>query len=81
MASLTLKNIPEVLLESLRARAAENRRSLNSEILVLLEESVLPETLDAAVLLARIDALHAQMPAAAPLTDEEITRMKHDGRP
>jgi len=38
MASLTLKNVPRPLLESLRERAAADRRSLNQEVLYLLEE-------------------------------------------
>lgn len=37
MASLTLKNIPEPLLEQLRERAASDRRSLTQEVLFLLE--------------------------------------------
>ena len=37
MASLTLKNIPEDLLERLRHRAERNRRSLLKEALYLLE--------------------------------------------
>lgn len=40
MASLTLKNIPEPVLERLRERAALDRRSLTQEILFLLEEAL-----------------------------------------
>jgi plasmid stability protein len=40
MASLTLKNIPEPVLERLRERAASDRRSLTQEILFLLEEAL-----------------------------------------
>lgn len=38
MPSVTLKNIPPDLLAGLRARAKRDRRSLNSELLYLLEE-------------------------------------------
>lgn len=40
MASLTLENIPESLLESLRERAEANRRSLTQEVLHLLESAL-----------------------------------------
>lgn len=37
MASLTVRNIPEDVLERIRALSTAERRSLNSEILVILE--------------------------------------------
>lgn len=40
MASLTLKNLPEDLLESLRQSAERERRSLSQQIIHLLEEAV-----------------------------------------
>lgn len=40
MSSLTLKNIPDTLLESLRIRARAQRRSLNSEAVLLLEQAM-----------------------------------------
>lgn len=40
MSSLTLKNVPEALLDELRERATSERRSLNQEALHLLEEAL-----------------------------------------
>ena len=40
MSSLTLKNMPDDLLENLRQRAREQRRSLNSEAIILLEKAL-----------------------------------------
>lgn len=40
MSSLTLKNLPVDLLERLRLRARQQRRSLNSEAVLLLEQAV-----------------------------------------
>lgn len=37
MPTMTIKNIPKVLYKRLKQRAAENRRSLNSEVIVSLE--------------------------------------------
>ena len=42
MPSLTLKDIPMPLMERLRARAAEDRRSLNREAIWLLEQALEP---------------------------------------
>jgi plasmid stability protein len=41
MASLTLKDIPPDLLERLRARAKEERRSLSAEAITILERQLL----------------------------------------
>lgn len=41
MAALTIKNIPMPLLSKLRARAAADRRSLNREVIHLLDEILL----------------------------------------
>ncbi len=38
--TITLKNIPDALYVSLKASAARNRRSLNSEVIARLESSV-----------------------------------------
>jgi plasmid stability protein len=46
MASLTIRNIPESLLERLRKLSEAERRSLNSEIIVILEKSLREYTSD-----------------------------------
>jgi len=38
MASLTVRNIPEQLMDNLRILSERERRSLNNEVLVVLEE-------------------------------------------
>lgn len=40
MVNLTLRNIPEELLKKVRIFAARERRSLNSEMLMIVEEGV-----------------------------------------
>jgi len=45
LSSLTLKNMPDDLLESLRQRAREQRRSLNSEAIILLEKALAADAL------------------------------------
>ena len=39
-ASLSIKNVPDEVIERLRARAARNRRSLQGELLDLIERAV-----------------------------------------
>jgi plasmid stability protein len=51
MSSLTLKDLPDDLLERLRERARQERRSLNREAIVLLEQALAP---DAGAVSARI---------------------------
>ena len=43
MATVTLKNVPEDLLGRLRSMAAEERRSLNQQILYLLDSALRAE--------------------------------------
>ena len=38
--NLSIKNVPDDVAEELRRRAARNRRSLQGELLVILEETV-----------------------------------------
>ena len=45
MANLTIRNVPEDLLNNLRKLSQKERRSLNSEVLVLLEKSVMQDSL------------------------------------
>jgi plasmid stability protein len=43
MPNLTIRNVPEDLLKNLRKLSQRERRSLNSEVLVLLEKSVMQD--------------------------------------
>ncbi len=43
MSSLTLKDLPDDLLDRLRERARQQRRSLNREAILLLEQALAPE--------------------------------------
>jgi antitoxin FitA len=64
--SLSIKNAPDDVVERLRTRAARNRRSLQGELLAIVEEAVrLPETLTAAQVLAEVRRLGISTPAEA----------------
>ena len=79
MPTLTIKGMPDPLYKRLKARALEHRRSLNSEILVALEQVVATEPPDAPTLLARADRLRNTL-RVSPLTDARLRAAKADGR-
>ena len=53
MSTVTVKDLPEKLHRQLKARALKNHRSMNSEIIALLEAATAPQELDPDALLAR----------------------------
>jgi len=77
MATLTLKNIPKDLHERLKASAESNRRSLNSEILVRLEQDISRPVLDPVVHAATLRAFAARLPR---VSHQHVTRYKRQGR-
>ncbi len=60
MSSLTLKDLPDDLLQRLRERARHQRRSLNREAILLLEQALAPDAGSAPVSVAEAerDATH-----------------------
>ena len=79
MPTLTIKGMPDPLYQRLKQRAAEHRRSLNSEILVALEQSIAATSPDTQALLARADALRTAL-RVPPLTDAGLRAAKSRGR-
>ena len=79
MPTLTIKGMPDPLYLRLKERAAGNRRSLNSEILVALEQAVAATPPDPRALLARVDALRSKL-RVTPLTDARLRAAKSQGR-
>lgn len=75
--SLSIKNVPDDVVERLRARAARNRRSLQGELLDLIERAAdeVP-TISARDVYERIRRLN--LPAGESSTD--IIRELRDGR-
>lgn len=80
MPSLTIKGIPDELLDNLRRSAETNRRSINSEVLLRLERSVGRAPIDPEEFLSRIRARRARL-QVPPLTDEFLAQAKAEGRP
>ena len=77
MPTLTLKNIPDGLHARLKASAERNRRSLNSEILVRLEQDISRPVIDPVVHAETLRAFAARLPRVA---HQHVTRYKRHGR-
>lgn len=75
MATLTIRNVPEVRLEALKERARRNRRSVQAEMLVILDE----------VLISRAEALQGVEASwraqSRPTTEEEVQAWLAGSRP
>lgn len=80
MATITIKNIPDDLYKELKERAARNRRSINNELITLIEQAFQsyrpsPEEIEAEARRLR------EMTAHYHLTNEELNEWKNKGRP
>ncbi len=76
MPSLSVKNVPEELLERLRARAKQHHRSLQGEMLAILEEAAKPKGYSAQEAYRRIRELGIR----SADTSTEIIREERDAR-
>jgi plasmid stability protein len=79
MATVTVKNIPDDLYARLKAAAAKNRRSINSEIIVCIEENLLTRRLPAEQVLDRVRRIRAAI-RPAQMTIEQIDSARREGR-
>ena len=81
MRAITVKNIPDNLYQRLKQSATENRRSLNSEILVCIERTVQSRKHeDVQDILTRARKMR-QKTRGHVLTDKKFDEMKTAGRP
>ncbi len=79
MPAITLKSLPASLHRSLKSRAARHKRSLNQEVIAVLEDAVAPSRrVDVEAMIARTRALRESLKFTT--TPEEIDRFKREGR-
>jgi plasmid stability protein len=80
VATLYVRDVPEKLYKRLRARARRNGRSLNAEVLELIDEAVLRE-LTSDEITDRLAELAAEidLPPDAP-RPEDLIRQERDRR-
>lgn len=78
MATVTVKDLPEKLHRQLKARALRHHRSLNSEIIEVLEAATTSRKVDPDSLLARAAALRSRV--GGRLTDTDLSALRQAGR-
>jgi plasmid stability protein len=78
MANVTIKDLPAALHERLKESAKVNRRSLNAEVITLLEAAVEPRTINVDQILAAARSVRSHL--KRELSDRDINGMKRQGR-
>ena len=79
MPAITLKALSVPLHRRLKARAARHKRSLNQEVIAVLEEAVAPsKRVDVEAMIAETRRFRESLKFT--ITPEEIDRYKREGR-
>ena len=79
MATVTVKNIPDELYDRLKSKAEINRRSINSEIIMCIENNVLSRRINIDEVLENARQLR-RLTAGYLISDEEFNQAKVEGR-
>ncbi len=80
MPTVTIKNIPVPVYRELKRQAARHHRSLNQEVIALLEAGSRSVPLDPDAFLAGVRRIRLT-PRRKPVTDLTLNRLKRQGRP
>ncbi len=80
MPALTIKNIPNDLYNELKTVAKQHHRSINSEVIMCLKRTLLPQKTSPESRLAEIRTLRKRIKPDA-FTDDEIAQAIDEGRP
>ena len=79
MPSITLKGLSPSLHRALKTRAARNSRSLNREVVAVLEAAVAPaRRVDVEALIAEARGVRASLPFT--VTPVDVDALKREGR-
>ena len=79
MVTVTIKNIPEQVYERIKAQAKKNHRSINGEILSILEQAISLPPIDVQATLERASRVR-ELTADYTVTADEIERWINEGR-
>ena len=79
MATVTIKNIPDELYKRLKAVAEVNRRSINSEIIMCIENSISSQKINLDEMLDNVRQLR-QLTSGHMISDEAFNKAKAEGR-
>lgn len=78
MSTITLKDVPPALHRTLKSRAEAHGRSLNKEILVILESSLHGQPIDAAAIGRHAMAVRESV--GVYVTEQDLKTLKSAGR-
>ena len=78
--TITLKNIPHDLYELIKQNAAENRRSINNEVVSIIENALRSQKIDPEDFLATVRKLRERT-NRIQLTNDLTYKAKNEGRP
>ena len=79
MATVTVKNIPDELYDRLKSVAEINRRSINSEIIMCIENTVISRRLNLDEVFENARQVR-KLTAGHLISDEEFNKAKTEGR-
>ncbi len=80
MPALTIKNIPTDLYNELKNVAKQHHRSINSEVIICLKETLFPKKISPEDRLTNIQALRSQIKPNI-ITTQDIEQAINEGRP
>jgi plasmid stability protein len=78
--NITIKDIPAKLHRKLKARAKSNKRSLNREVIEILENSERPGILDREAFLREVQEYRESL-MIPPMSEDFVSKAKNWGRP
>ncbi len=79
MVTVTIKNIPEEVYERIKTQAKVNHRSINGEILSILEQAISLPPIDVQATLERARKVR-ELTSHYTVTASEIEKMINEGR-
>lgn len=80
MTTITVKNIPDDVYQRLKAAAQSNRRSINSEVIWRIEQSLGGRTASPETLLTEARELR-RLTENHPVSNKMFNQAKQEGRP
>ena len=80
MPALTIKNIPTDLYNELKNVAEQHHRSINSEVIICLKETLFPKRISPEDRLTNIQALRSQIKPNT-ISTQDIEQAINKGRP
>lgn len=80
MTTITIKNLPPTLYERLKQKAKANRRSLNNEVITILEKGLGVRSQNEVEELLEGARKVRELTAHYVLTDDEIEKAINEGR-